>query len=287
MSLAESLRNLIPERWRERRPLVPVLRLAGPIGMVTPLRPGLSLSTVAGALERAFRIKRAAAVAIIINSPGGSPVQSRLIQARIRHLAEKHGKPVFVFIEDVGASGGYLIALAGDEIIADQSSIVGSIGVVSAGFGFDRLIDKIGVERRVYTAGDKKVMLDPFQPEKPEDIKRLKALQKDVQDMFVELVKERRGAALTGSDKTLFSGEFWSGRKALELGLVDRLGDITSVMRERYGDKVRLKAVSTTQGGLLRRFMRGSSPAVPLASGFADDLVSAVETRALWSRYGL
>lgn len=297
--MTESKQNDEPKAWYQhlyrslfdRPPLIPVVRLAGPIGMVTPLRPGLSLAGVAAALGRAFRIRRAPAVAIIVNSPGGSPVQSRLIHGRIRMLAEKHRKPVITFIEDVGASGGYLVALAGDEIVADESSIVGSIGVVSAGFGFHRLIDKIGVDRRVYSTGDRKAMLDPFQPEKPEDIKRLKSLQADVQDMFVELVKARRGEALKGTDKSLFSGEFWSGRKALELGLVDRLGDLMGVMRERYGERVRLYPIPTARAGLLRRIaamkqgVAGDEP--PATSGIADDLVSAIEARALWSRYGL
>jgi signal peptide peptidase SppA len=286
MSDPSSIRTYLSKLLFERRPIVPVVRLAGPIGMVTPLRPGLSLSGVAGALERAFRIRRAPAVAIVVNSPGGSPVQSRLIYQRIRYLAEKHSRPVYVFVEDVGASGGYLVALAGDEIVADRSSIVGSIGVVSAGFGFHKLIDKIGVDRRVHTAGDRKVMLDPFQPEKPDDVKRLKALQQDVQDMFIDLVKERRGESLKATDKILFSGEFWSGQKALDLGLVDRLGDLMGVMRERFGDRVRLYPVPTTRAGLLRR-MAAMRPASSMPSAWADDMVSAIETRALWSRFGL
>jgi len=284
--LIEKIRGLMPASWQQRHPMVPVLRLTGPIGMATPLRPGLSLSGLAAPLERAFKIKRAAAIAIVVNSPGGSPVQSHLIFKRIRDLAEEHGKPVFVFIEDVGASGGYMIAAAGDEIVVDPSSIVGSIGVVAATFGFDKAIEKLGVERRVYTAGDRKVMLDPFQPEKPEDVKRLKTLQKDVHAMFVDLVKSRRGAALKGSDKLLFSGEFWSGMKAVELGLADRLGDLKGVLKERYGDKVRLVPIPTARGGLLRRLRPLASLETPL-SPLADDFVSAIETRALWSRFGL
>lgn len=285
MMVRERLRNLLPASWHERHPLVPVVRLTGPIGMATPLRPGITLSGVAGALENAFKIRRASAVALVINSPGGSPVQSHLVYKRVRALAEEHGKPVFVFIEDVGASGGYLIALAGDEIVADESSVVGSIGVVAATFGFDKAIEKLGIERRVYTAGERKVILDPFQPEKPEDVRRLKSLQKDVHQMFIDLVKARRGGALNGSDRTLFSGEFWSGRKALDLGLVDRIGDLRGVMRERFGEKVRLLPIATARGGLLRRLVPGTRAEFP--AGLADDLVSAVEARAMWSRYGL
>ena len=284
--LLEKLRGLLPASWHESHPLVPVLRLNGPIGMVTPLRPGLSLATLAAPLERAFKIKRAAAVAISINSPGGAPVQSHLIFKRIRDLAEEHGKPVFVFIEDVGASGGYMIALAGDEIVVDPSSIVGSIGVVAATFGFDKAIEKLGIDRRVYTAGDRKVTLDSFQPEKPEDVKRVKALQKDIHAQFIEMVKSRRGKALNGSDRLLFSGEFWAGGKAVELGLADRLGDLRGVLRERYGDKVRLVPIPTKRGGLLGR-LRMSAYTGTVLPPLADDFISAIETRALWSRYGL
>lgn len=286
MMLLERIRALLPASWHERHPLVPVLRLTGPIGMVTPLRPGLTISALAGPLERAFAIKPAVAVAIVVNSPGGSPVQSHLIFKRIRALAEEHGKPVFVFIEDVGASGGYLIALAGDEIVVDRSSIVGSIGVVAATFGFDKAIEKLGIDRRVYTAGDRKLTLDPFQPEKPEDVKRLKVLQKDIHAMFSELVRSRRGAALKGSERFLFSGEFWSGGRAVELGLVDRIGDLRGVLRERYGEKVRLVVIPTERGGFLRRFGRLGATWSPSVA-VADDLVSAIETRALWSRFGL
>ncbi len=267
-------------------PVVPVLRFAGPIGMVTPLRPGISMSQCAGAIEKAFQMSKLPSVAVLINSPGGSPVQSSLIYKRIRSLAEEKGLPVYAFAEDVAASGGYMIACAADEIYADESSILGSIGVVSAGFGFTGLIEKLGVERRVHTAGESKAMLDPFQPEKPEDVKRLKTLQKDVHAMFVELVKSRRGVVLKGSDKLLFSGEFWSGAKAVELGLADRLGDLKGVLKERFGDKVRLVPIPTARGGLLRRLRPLSSLDAPLLP-FADDLVSAVETRALWSRFGL
>ncbi|MEJ8571715.1 S49 family peptidase [Microbaculum marinum] len=288
--LGERIRNLLPASWHERHPLVAVLRLNGPIGAVTPLRPGLSLADLESPLKRAFKMKRAAAVAISINSPGGSPVQSRLIYKRIRDLAEENGKPVFVFIEDIGASGGYMLALAGDEIVADPTSLVGSIGVVAATFGFDKAIEKLGIERRVYTAGDRKVMLDSFQPEKPEDVRRIKAIQKDVHGVFIDMVKARRGSALNGTDRLLFSGEFWSGSRALELGLIDRLGDLTSVMRERYGDKVRLVPIATARRGLLRRlrpFSSGPAAGPGLTAGFADDLISAIEARALWSRFGL
>ena len=200
--------SYLPESWTKRGPVVPVLRLSGAIGMVTPLRPGLSLSTSASAIEKAFSMRGAKAVAIQINSPGGSPVQSMLIYKRIRALAEEKGLKVYVFAEDVAASGGYLLALAGDEIYADPSSIIGSIGVITAGFGLDKLIEKIGVERRVYTAGESKDKLDPFLPEKPEDVERIKSLQRDVHATFIDLVKERRGARIANADDNLFTGDY-------------------------------------------------------------------------------
>jgi signal peptide peptidase SppA len=268
---------------------IPVLRFAGPIGLATPLRPGLSLATAAEPIERAFADRRAPAVAVVINSPGGSPVQSRLIADRIRKLAEEKGKPVYVFAEDVMASGGYLLALCGDEIYADESSIVGSIGVITSGFGFVKAIERLGIERRVYTAGRQKMTLDPFQPEKEEDIDRLKALQAEVHAAFIALVKERRGMRLKGSDEELFQGAFWSGRRALELGLIDGLSDVRTKMRSLYGEKVRLKLISGERNWLRRRL--GLSVALPSAPGwsgpsFADDAFSTMEARALWARLG-
>lgn len=283
-----------PDILRRSGPLVPVIRLAGPIGMATPLRPGLSLATVASAIKRAFSMKRAQAVAVQINSPGGSPVQSTLIYKRIRALAEEKSLPVYVFAEDVAASGGYLIALAGDEIYADESSIIGSIGVVSASFGFHELIEKIGVERRVYTAGERKMMLDPFRPEKADEVERLKAIQEDVQETFVSLVKERRGRRIERAGETLFTGEFWSGKRAVELGLIDGLSDVRTKMREMLGSNVRLRVVQPSRGWFRRRVAgltsfegSGARPNAFAPPSLADDLVSAIEARALWSRYGL
>lgn len=273
-----------------RSTIVPVLRFSGAIGMATPLRPGLSLATAAGQIEKAFAMSKSPAVAIAINSPGGSPVQSSLIFKRIRQLADEKKKKVYVFCEDVAASGGYYLAIAGDEIYADASSIIGSIGVISAGFGFDKAIERIGVERRVYTAGLAKGSLDPFQPERADDVERLKALQRDVHDVFIGVVKDRRAARLKAPDAELFSGAFWSGPKALELGLIDGIVDMRSKLREVYGDKVRLKVIQAGGFGLLGRLRRlPSIAATPDAVGWslADDAISAVETRSLWSRYGL
>jgi serine protease SohB len=284
----ELLLSLLPARFRPDIPVVPVVRLSGIVGVSTPLRPGLMLSTIARSLERAFAVRNARAVALVINSPGGSPAQSHLIFLRIRQLAAEKKLPVIAFIEDIGASGGYMLACAADEIICNQFSIVGSIGVVGGSFGFPKLMEKLGVERRLYTAGERKVMLDPFQPEKPEDVKRIKAIQKDIHEHFIALVKECRGAKLQGNDKTLFSGEFWTAQHAIELGLADRLGDLRSILRERYGEKVRTPLIAADRSLFGRRIPSlGSLDALARQGGLAADFLSALEARALWSRYGL
>ncbi len=281
----------------DRSPVVPVLRFNGPIGMASPLRPGLSLATTAGPIEKAFSMKKAPAVAIVINSPGGSPVQSRLIYQRIRDKAEEANKKVYVFMEDVAASGGYMIACAGDEIYADPSSIVGSIGVVSAGFGLDKFIARYDIERRVHTIGENKSMLDPFRPEDPKDIERLKMIQKDIHDVFTGLVKASRGSKLVGTESELFDGQIWSGGPAVENGLIDGLSDVRTKMRELFGDKVKLKVIGKRRG--LFGLNIGQSASDPLraltetldgqgfASGLSKDVISTLEERALWARYGL
>ena len=288
------LRPVIPKRWRGL-PLVPVVRLSGVIGLATPLKPGLTLAGLARALDRAFGMGKPKAVALVINSPGGSAVQSHLIYRRIRQLAEEKSVPVIAFVEDVAASGGYMIACAADEIVCDPSSIVGSIGVVGATFGFPEALQKLGIERRVYTAGDKKVMLDPFLPEKPEDVERLKTIQREIHDTFIGLVKASRGARLSGPENTLFSGEYWAAKTALGYGLIDRLGDLRAVLRERFGDEVMTPLVSAERGLFGRRVPGvGAVEAAQwpnlgpnLASGLAEDVVSAIEARAMWARYGL
>ena len=240
-----ALRRLVPARFRSDIPIVPVVRLSGVIGISSPLKPGLTLANVARSLERAFAMRNMpSAVALSINSPGGAAAQSHLIHRRIRALADEKKLPVIAFVEDVAASGGYMIACAADEIVADPSSIVGSIGVVGGSFGFDKLIEKIGIERRLYTSGENKAMLDPFLPEKPEDVERLKALQREIHESFIALVKERRGAKLDSRETALFSGEYWTGQRGLELGLVDAVGDLRNVLRERYGDKVRTPLIA-------------------------------------------
>ncbi len=281
-----ALLPLVPQRFRRDRRVVPVVRLSGIIGLSTPLRPGLSLAGIARTLDRAFATRNAAAVALAINSPGGSPVQSHLIFRRIRDLAAEHKRHVIAFVEDAGASGGYMIACAADEIVADPHSVVGSIGVVGGSFGFDKLIAKVGIERRLYTSGDHKAMLDPFLPEDPDDVERLKKLQREIHDDFIALVKSRRSGKLNGPETDLFSGEYWTGRRALELGLVDAIGDLRGVLRERFGDKVVTPLVAAERG-LLGRRVFGVGRTGPTPASFAEDVISTLEARALWARYGL
>lgn len=277
----------------DRSPVVPVLRLTGPIGITSPLRPGLSLAALAGPIQKAFEMSKAPSVAVLINSPGGSAAQSHLIFRRLRQLADEKQKRLYVFCEDVAASGGYFIAVAGDEIYADPSSLVGSIGVISSTFGFDRVLKRLEIDYRVHTAGASKNILDPFLPEKPEDVARLKAIQSDIHDVFIGVVKERRAGKLKGLDAELFSGAFWAGAKALEHGLVDGISDVRTRMQEIHGKNVKLKLVPLERGGLLSRLSRRVPGIGPAATGgdsrhsLADDLLSAIETRALWSRYGL
>jgi signal peptide peptidase SppA len=277
------------DRLREPPPTVPVVRLSGIIGATGTFRRGLNLATMAGPLHRAFSVKRAPAVALSINSPGGSPVQSALIARRIRDLATEKDKKVYAFVEDVAASGGYWLACAADEIYADASSIVGSIGVLSAGFGFQDFIARYGIERRVHTSGRRKLILDPFEPERPEDVEKLKAIQGEIHEAFRELVRERRGDRLTAGEETLFEGEFWTGAKGKELGLVDGLGHLRPVLREAYGKKVRLRVVPVERGWLRRR-MGMTAPlgeGWPEAEEFALGALAAAEERALWQRFGL
>jgi signal peptide peptidase SppA len=283
--------ELLPVRFRRGAAVVPVVRLSGVIGAVTPLRPGMTLAGVAKMLERAFSMKNAKAVALLVNSPGGSPVQSRQIYLRIRQLAVEKKLPVLVFVEDVAASGGYMIACAGDEIYCDPSSILGSIGVVGGSFGLTELIKKVGVERRLYTAGSRKAMLDPFLPENPEDVERLKAIQREIHAIFIALVKDSRGARLKGADDTLFTGEYWAGETSVSLGLADGIGDLRSTLRARYGEKVVTPLIAPASGilaGLLGRRSPGAG-ALAIPDGLStlpDELISALETRAIWARYG-
>ena len=285
------LNKIVPRAWRSDAVTIPVARLNGAImPSGGQLRQTLSLATTAGVLEKLFAYNDAPAVAISINSPGGSAVQSRLIHRRIRDLAAEKNKTVLIFVEDVAASGGYMIAVAGDEIIADPSSIVGSIGVVYAAFGLNEAIEKLGIERRVHTAGRNKVTLDPFLPEKQEDVERLNALQLEVHETFIDIVKERRASKLK-DDPDLFTGLFWSARRGVDLGLVDQLGDMRSVLKQRFGPKTRLHLITPPRGLFSRRLglfgLGGGLTGSEVAGAAVEGLIEAVQARALWNRFGL
>jgi serine protease SohB len=289
-----AVRPYMPRRWRGDLPVVPVVRLTGVIGFSTPLRPGLSIAGVAKTLDRAFAVRNARAVALVINSPGGSAVQSHLIFQRIRALSDEKKVPIIAFVEDVAASGGYMIACAADEIVCDPASIVGSIGVIGASFGFAEAMKRFGIERRIYTAGEHKSMLDPFLPEQEEDVARLKAIQRDIHDMFIGLVRTRRGARLAGPENTMFSGEYWVAKTAKEFGLIDQIGDVRSFLRERFGENVMMPPIASERSLFGRRTpgVTGVSPERILdgvidRAGLIDDIISAIETRAIWARFGL
>ena len=264
--------------------IVPLVRLHGSISAEQkPNR--INIASANPLLEKAFKIKSAPVVAIAINSPGGSPVQSRLVSNRIRALAKQYDKKVLVFVEDVAASGGYFIAVAGDEIFADPSSIVGSIGVIYAGFGFEKAIEKIGVTRRIHTAGRNKSSLDPFVPEKPEDVERLKKFELDIHQVFIDHVKQHRAGKLKADDDTLFTGEWWTAGHGLDLGLADAIGDVHETLRARFGDEVRIRTIAPKRG-LFQMPPLGLGAQVN-AGAIASETLTALEERALWSRFGL
>jgi signal peptide peptidase SppA len=269
--------------WR-RQPVVSVLRFEGVI-MPRQWRGGLSLASHAAAIEKAFRASRLVAVAIVVNSPGGSPVQSALLYRRIRQLAEEKRVPVIAFAEDIAASGGYWLALAGDEIFTEETSLIGSIGVISAGFGFYQLLGRLGIERRLHTAGERKSLLDPFLPEEPSDVARLTALQQGIHQAFKDHVRQRRAGKIDEADDTLFSGDVLTGRMAMDRGLVDGIGELRAVMRSRYGDKVRLRLIAAERRRLpfLSRLPYLRREPVSLIAEIADWL----EARLLWARFGL
>ena len=263
----------------KKKKIVSHIRLTGVIGNVGKFRQGIEYSGQEETIKKAFSVKKASAVAITINSPGGSPVQSHLIYKFIREQAKKNKKKVIVFAEDVAASGGYLIACSGDEIYANSSSIIGSIGVISASFGFKNLIEKIGVQRRVYTAGKNKSTLDPFLDEKEEDIERLKNNQLELHQDFIDVVEESRGTKLNKtSGIELFSGEFWTGKKAKELGLIDGLGNSDQILKEKFGDEIEIKKFGKTKGWLAKKLSSSED--------YADKLIGILEERSIWQRYG-
>ena len=272
------------ERLRRRRgPVVAVLRCEGVI-LPRTRRYAISLASHSAAIERAFRLKGLVAVAIVINSPGGAPVQSALLHRRIRQLADEKHIPVIAFAEDVAASGGYWLALAGDEIFSEETSLVGSIGVVSGGFGMHELIGRLGIERRLYTAGTHKSLLDPFLPVKNEDVERLARLQQDIHRAFKEQVRRRRSGKIDADDESLFDGEVMTGHMAAERGLIDGIGEVRAVMRARFGDNVRLRPIAIER----RRRIWGRLPfTAGETSEIVGDFFDWVEARVLWGRFGL
>lgn len=279
-TMINSFLKLLPARWRKKTNTINVIRLQGAIMAGSGLRAGLNAKDLEPLLKRAFK-KGVSGVALAINCPGGSPVQSSLIAARIIALGAEKKIPVYAFCEDVAASGGYWLACAADEIYADESSIVGSIGVIAAGFGFVDAIKKLGVERRVYTSGTSKSILDPFKPEKEEDVKRLLDLQEDVHEGFKAYVRKRRLGKLKAEESELFTGAFWTGKRGLELGLIDGLGHMIEVLRRKFGEDVEIIEISAPKGWGLKRLGLGSATELP------DAAFNALETRALYGRFGL
>ena len=288
-----SFRLIARLTFRRPPPVVAVIRRTGVIGQGGFMRRGLNRESLAPSLERAFRLPGLEAIALSINSPGGSPAQSALIQRRIRDLAIEREVPVMAFVEDVAASGGYWLACAADEIFINDNSILGSIGVISAGFGFTDALEKLGIERRLHAMGSKKSLLDPFKPERPEDVARLVIVQQQIHENFKDLVRSRRGQRLSLDEEELFSGDFWLGSRAVEIGLADGIGDIRGVLRERYGKKVRIRTVGRRPSWLRRRFGFGAAGAMGAAfipddsGGLVDNILASVEARAWWSRFGL
>jgi signal peptide peptidase SppA len=263
----------------KKKKIIPHIKLSGVIGNVGKFKQGIDFSGQEEIISKAFSVKKAPCVAITINSPGGSPVQSHLIYSLIRHQAKKNKKKVIVFAEDVAASGGYLIACAGDEIYANSSSIIGSIGVIYSSFGFTELIKKIGVERRVHTAGKNKSTLDPFLDEKKEDIERLKNIQLDLHKDFIEVVEKSRSSKLKKSDEELFTGEFWSGRKAKDLGLIDEIGNVNQILREKFGEDIIIKKFEKSKSWISKKLASSND--------HVDQLANILEEKSVWQKYGL
>ena len=263
----------------KKKKIIPHIKLSGVIGNVGKFKQGIDFSGQEEIISKAFSVKKAPCVAITINSPGGSPVQSHLIYSLIRQQAKKNKKKVMVFAEDVAASGGYLIACAGDEIYANSSSIIGSIGVIYSSFGFTELIKKIGVERRVHTAGKNKSTLDPFQDEKKEDIERLKNIQLDLHKDFIEVVEKSRSSKLKKSEVELFSGEFWSGRKAKDLGLIDEIGNANQILRKKFGEDVVIKKFEKSKSWLSKKLSSSTD--------HVDQIANILEEKSVWQKYGL
>ena len=284
--MKKTIRNLLSklpiDAFANPDPVVAILPLEGVIGTSGRFSNAINLANMEDKIKAAFDVYKVKAVALTINSPGGSPVQSELIVMRIRELAKEKEVPVYAFAEDVAASGGYMLALAGDEIFAHRSSIVGSIGVINAGFGYPAAIEKLGIERRVYTAGESKSLMDPFKPEVEKDVKMMKSLLKEVHDFFKDFVKEARGDRLKGVQKTIFSGQVWNGDEATKLGLIDGVGDLRSIMKDKLGDDVQFKRLKEEKG-----FFKSMLGMRAQKTSIAEDVIKTIETRSEWGRFGL
>ncbi|KJV81005.1 MAG: S49 family peptidase [Rickettsia hoogstraalii] len=278
------LDQLFASIFGDSKEVIAVLRLSGVIGKVSTMQSGLTLESLNELIEKAFKIKKLKALCLIINSPGGSPVQSELIAKRIRDLAKENKIKIYSFIEDMAASGGYWLACSGDRIYASYSSVIGSIGVVSSGFGFHEAINKLGIERRVYTEGKNKAILDPFKPINKEDLKIIKDLQKQVYEHFVEYVKTRRVGKLTQQDEILFNGEFWAGQTALDYGLIDGIGDMYSIMKEKFGDNIKFQYLCAKQPWLKKKLGMGSKI---LTDNLANSLIDAVENKIINDKFDI
>ncbi|HJD59216.1 MAG TPA: S49 family peptidase [Rickettsia endosymbiont of Omalisus fontisbellaquei] len=278
------IEQLFASVFGDSKDVIAVLRLSGVIGKVSTVQSGLTLESLNELIEKAFKIKKLKALCLIINSPGGSPVQSELIAKRIRDLAKENKIKIYSFIEDMAASGGYWLACSGDRIYALPSSVIGSIGVVSSGFGFHEAINKLGIERRVYTEGKNKSVLDPFQPVNKDDLKIIKSLQKQVYEHFVDYVKTRRVGKLTQQDEILFNGEFWAGQTALDYGLIDGIGDMYSVMKEKFGDNIKFQYLCAKQPWLKKKLGMGSKT---LTDNFANSLIDAVENKIINDKFDI
>ncbi|MFY9589831.1 S49 family peptidase [Rickettsia endosymbiont of Halotydeus destructor] len=284
MSKLEQLFPFFPLIFTNSKNVVAVLRLSGVIGKVGAMQSGLTLESLNELIEKTFKIKRLKTVCLVINSPGGAPVQAELISKRIRELAKEKGIKIYSFIEDVAASGGYWLACAGDQIYASRSSIIGSIGVIASGFGFQEAIAKLGIERRIYTEGKNKSILDPFKPIQKDDLKIVKNLQKQIYDHFVDYVKERRGGKLTQQDNILFNGEFWSGQTAVDYGLIDGIDDMYSVIKEKFGENIKFQYISAKQSWLKKKLGMASKN---FSDNLASSLIGAVENKLMQDKFDI
>ena len=282
----DQLLSALPLGLGSSKPVVAVLRLEGVIGKIGTLKTGLTLNSLNKLIEKTFNLDRLEAVFLSINSPGGSPVQSELIASRIRELADEKEIAVYSFVEDVAASGGYWLACAGDKIYASYSSIVGSIGVVSSGFGFHEAIEKLGVERRIYTEGNTKSILDPFQPAKESDIKIIKKIQKEIHNHFISTVKARRAGRLTQSDEILFNGQFWTGQTAVDYGLIDGIDNLYSFIQAKYGNNVKIEYIETKQPWFKKKLGMVNNSEI-FAENLASSLVDVAEKRLTYSKFDI